>query len=81
MTRVDAVSDQVEVASRVLGARARRNVPLGPLTTYRVGGPAALFAEVTSDDDVRAVAAAVSQSEVPVLVVGRGSNLLVADAG
>jgi len=75
------VSDQVEVASRVLGARARRNVPLGPLTTYRVGGPAALFAEVTSDDDVRAVAAAVSQSEVPVVVVGRGSNLLVADAG
>jgi UDP-N-acetylmuramate dehydrogenase len=51
------------------------------LTTYRVGGPAALFAEVTSEDDVRAVAAAVSESDVPVLVVGRGSNLLVADAG
>ena len=75
------MSDGVELASRLLGARARHDVPIGPLTTYRVGGPAALFAEVTSEDDVRAVAAAVSGSDVPVLVVGRGSNLLVADAG
>ena len=75
------MSDRVEVASRLLGAGARRDVPIGPLTTYRVGGPAALLTEVTSEDDVRAVAAAVSESDVPVLVVGRGSNLLMADAG
>jgi UDP-N-acetylmuramate dehydrogenase len=68
-------------AAHRLGDRARRDVPLGPLTTYRVGGPAALLVEVEGDDDLRAVAEAVGASGVEVLVVGKGSNLLVADAG
>jgi UDP-N-acetylmuramate dehydrogenase len=68
-------------AAHLLGDRARRDVPLGPLTTYRVGGPAALLVEVEGDDDLRAVAEAVGASGVEVLVVGKGSNLLVADAG
>jgi UDP-N-acetylmuramate dehydrogenase len=71
----------VEAAAAVLGDRARRDVPLGPLTTYRVGGPAALFLEVADEDDLRLTAKAVAASGVPVLVVGKGSNLLVADAG
>ena len=54
---------------------------IGPLTTYRVGGPAALLTEIDTEDDLRAVAAAVAESAVPVLLIGRGSNLLVADAG
>jgi UDP-N-acetylmuramate dehydrogenase len=73
--------ERVEAAARLLGDRAKRDVPIGPLTTYRVGGPAALLTELTNDDDVRAVAAAVSTTGVPVLLIGRGSNLLVADAG
>src|SRR5437763_15804181 len=72
---------QVEAAARLLGPRARRDVPIGPLTTYRVGGSAALLVDVTTEDDLHAVAAAVAESEVPVLLIGRGSNLLVADAG
>ena len=56
-------------------------MPLGPLTTYRVGGPAALLLEVASEEDLELARAAVTSSGVPVLVVGRGSNLLVADAG
>ena len=74
-------TDGVALAAEVLGEAARRDVPLGPLTTYRVGGPAALLVEVRSDDDLARVAAAVGASGIPVLVVGRGSNLLVADAG
>jgi UDP-N-acetylmuramate dehydrogenase len=77
----DALADRVGVAARVLGRRAARDVPIGPLTTYRVGGPAALLTEVDTEDDLRAVADAVSASGVPVLIVGRGSNLLVADVG
>ncbi|MGH9222554.1 MAG: UDP-N-acetylmuramate dehydrogenase [Acidimicrobiales bacterium] len=76
-----SVEAYVEAAAAVLGARARRAVPLGPLTTYRVGGPAALFVEAAGEDDLTAVAEAVEVSGLPVLVVGRGSNLLVADAG
>lgn len=71
----------VEQASRALGPLARRDVPIGPLTTYRVGGAAALFVEADTAGDLCAVAAAVGQSGLPVLVVGKGSNLLVADAG
>ena len=59
----------------------RVQVPLGPLTTYRVGGPAARFVLVESEDDLVRVAAAVARSGVDVLVVGKGSNLLVADGG
>jgi UDP-N-acetylmuramate dehydrogenase len=77
VTRTEAV----EVAAQLLGERARRDVPLGPMTTYRVGGPAALLVEVGGDDDLRAVAEAVQASGVDVLVVGKGSNLLVADRG
>ena len=71
----------VAVAAARLGDLARPMVPLGPFTTYRVGGPAALFVEVTGDDVLAAVGAAVAASGVDVLVVGNGSNLLVAEAG
>jgi UDP-N-acetylmuramate dehydrogenase len=71
----------VEHAAAVLGDRARRNVPLGPLTTYRVGGPAELFVRIEGEADLEAVGRAVRETGVEVLVVGKGSNLLVADAG
>jgi UDP-N-acetylmuramate dehydrogenase len=51
------------------------------LTTYRVGGRAALALEIEDGHDLRLAGEAVSASGVPVLVVGKGSNLLVADAG
>lgn len=75
------VSPAVDQAARLLGDRARRDVAIGPLTTYRVGGAAALFVEATSEGDLAAVRAAVSATGVPVLVLGRGSNMLVSDAG
>jgi UDP-N-acetylmuramate dehydrogenase len=75
------VSPEVEEAAALLGDRADRGVPLGPRTTYRVGGPAALCIEVQTEADLAAVASAVAASGVPTLVVGRGSNLLVADRG
>ena len=73
--------DAVARAAERLGGRARRDHPIGPLTTYRVGGNAALFVVAESDDDLRLVAEAVAASALPTLVVGKGSNLLVADTG
>jgi UDP-N-acetylmuramate dehydrogenase len=64
-----------------LGDRAVADGPLGARTTYRVGGPAAVLAEVEHPDELALVAAAVAASGLEPLVVGRGSNLLVADAG
>jgi UDP-N-acetylmuramate dehydrogenase len=75
----------LEVAAALLAARLgdrlERAHPLAPMTTYRVGGPAALFVDVASLDDLRAIAEVRAETGLPVLVVGRGSNMLVADEG
>ncbi len=76
--------DAIETALRhlvELGDAVERDVALGPMTTYRVGGSAAVFVRITDRGQLAAVADAASASGLPVLVVGRGSNLLVADAG
>jgi UDP-N-acetylmuramate dehydrogenase len=57
------------------------DVPLAPLTTYKLGGPARWFADVADDGDVEALCAVLSDEPVPVLVLGRGSNLVVSDRG
>ncbi len=74
-------SDDLTSVDRALGSLARRHQPLGALTTYRVGGPAALFADPADEEELVAVARALAGSRVPVLVLGRGSNLLVSDRG
>jgi UDP-N-acetylmuramate dehydrogenase len=73
--------DELRQVGSALGSLARRDHPLGSLTTYRVGGPARLFVEPADEAELRAVAAAIDGRDVPVLVLGRGSNLLVADDG
>lgn len=55
------------------------NFGLAGLTTYRFGGPARYFGEVNSESELIEIASAAT--DLPVLVVGRGSNLVVADAG
>jgi UDP-N-acetylmuramate dehydrogenase len=75
------MSAAVERALTELGDLAERDVPIGPLTTYRVGGAADVFVRLRSRADLAPLAKAVAASGLPVLVVGRGSNLLVADSG
>ena len=76
-----AVADVIGRLAGRFGERLVADAPLGPLTTYRVGGRAAALVEVDARDDLEAVAEAVMATGLPVLVVGKGSNLLVADAG
>jgi len=59
----------------------RRDVPLAPLTTFELGGPARFFAEVASRDDVVWALRWGREQDLPVFVLGGGSNLLVGDAG
>jgi UDP-N-acetylmuramate dehydrogenase len=59
----------------------RRDVPLGPMTTYKAGGPAALFAEPGTTDELTALIDSGVTARHPLLVLGRGSNLVVADTG
>ena len=75
------VGADLRAVADALGPRARRDHPLGALTTYRVGGPAALYVEAGEVGDLVAVRRALAGRPVPLLVLGRGSNLLVSDAG
>ena len=56
-------------------------VPLAGRTTLKVGGPAAVLVKAEGVEDLVAVAQAAATAQVGTLVVGKGSNLLVADAG
>lgn len=64
-----------------LGSRLRVRFPLAPLTTFRIGGPAALFVEAEDDTALEAVGRAAVATGVPVAVIGKGSNTLVSDEG
>ena len=64
-----------------LGDKIAVDVPMGALTTYRVGGRAAAMIVIDDHETLSAVAAAVAGTGVPVRVLGRGSNMLVADRG
>src|SRR6516164_3867658 len=57
------------------------NVPLAPLTTFRIGGPARFFVEARSLADVEQAVAFARKENLPLFVLGGGSNLVVADAG
>lgn len=61
------------------------DAPLGPLTTYRVGGSAAIVVAVDNREDLLALHEVLSRvdggSEVALAVIGRGSNLLICDDG
>jgi UDP-N-acetylmuramate dehydrogenase len=74
-------SAAVDVACRILGELAERDTPIGPLTTYRVGGSAAVLVRACRTEDLRLVGRAMAASGLPALPIGLGSNLLIADAG
>lgn len=71
------------ILEHALPGRVARDVPLSSLTTYRLGGPAALLVKTSAEDDLEALREALGavREDIPVLVVGRGSNLLVAESG
>jgi UDP-N-acetylmuramate dehydrogenase len=71
----------IAAAADRLGPLASPGAPLAPRTTYRVGGAAALLVTIDTEAHLAAVGAAVAATGIDVLVVGKGSNLLVADSG
>jgi UDP-N-acetylmuramate dehydrogenase len=75
---LDACASALE--ARLPGAVAR-DQHVADLTTYRLGGPISIVVRVDDEAGLAAVAAVLATAAVPVLVVGRGSNLLVADQG
>jgi UDP-N-acetylmuramate dehydrogenase len=75
-------SDALAARLVAAGVRVERDVPVAELTTYHVGGPVAVLARVGTATELARVADALAGDVFPpLLVVGRGSNLLVADTG
>ncbi|MEH0472252.1 UDP-N-acetylmuramate dehydrogenase [Streptomyces sp. B21-097] len=58
-----------------------RDAPLAPLTTFRLGGPAARLVTATTDAEVVAVVREADADGTPLLIVGGGSNLVIGDKG
>lgn len=74
LARLDALA-----AERAI--ELQRDVPLAPMTTLRVGGPADRFATPETVDELVDLLSLATDASVPVFLLGKGSDLVVADAG
>jgi len=61
--------------------KVRHKEPLKNHTTFKIGGPADFFIEPNNPDDLRLLLFLVNQYNLPIFVIGKGSNLLVTDKG
>jgi UDP-N-acetylmuramate dehydrogenase len=61
--------------------KIEENVPLAPLTTIGIGGPARRFVEVYDVDELREALALAREQSLAIFILGGGSNLLIADEG
>jgi UDP-N-acetylmuramate dehydrogenase len=57
------------------------NIPLAPLTTFKIGGPARYFVEGSNIGEVQEAFSYTRSHDLPLFVLGGGSNLVIADAG
>jgi len=69
------------LAARLDPRRLRHDEPIGPYTTFQIGGPADLFFEATSADSLANAVLAARALDVPYFVLGLGANILVGDRG
>jgi len=76
--------DAVEIGTAIqrrIGVKTSRDEPLARFTTMRVGGPADLFATVHNIHELRAIVRFARSREIPLTLLGRGSDVVIADAG
>lgn len=78
---MEARSVDVDALACRLGPRLRRNEPLARHTSFRIGGPATVYAEVESEEEIHLFQWAASAWGLPLFVLGGGTNLLVSDRG
>ncbi len=61
--------------------KVKENVPLAPLTTFEIGGPARYLVDVRSEDEIREALQWAKEKGARAIVLGSGSNVLVPDDG
>lgn len=77
---LDLVTLAADIARRV-GVKAERAAPLARFTTMRVGGPADLLAVAHNAFELRALVRFARSRDLPLTLLGRGSNLVISDRG
>ena len=81
-TASDKAAHDVSAFARELGdPRITRDVALAPFTTFKIGGPADLFYEARSADELARAIVLARKHGVPYFVLGLGANILVGDRG
>jgi len=76
-----AEDSYARLARTLDSTRLKRDEPLAPYTTFKIGGPADLYYEADSADDLAAAVVAARQAGIPYFVLGLGANILVGDRG
>ena len=69
------------VADELAGEQLKRDVPLAPFTTFKIGGPADLLYTADSADALARAVLTARRFEVPYFVLGLGANVLIGDRG
>lgn len=64
-----------------LGSAVQENVPLAPYTTFKLGGPARYFFVAKNNEEIKQAAEAALALNLPIFILGGGSNILVSDHG
>lgn len=70
-----------QLANRLDAKRLKRGEPLAQYTTFKIGGPADLFYDATSADDLAGAVSAARELGIEYFVLGLGANILVGDKG
>jgi len=70
-----------KLAARLNQSQLKRDEPLAPYTTFRIGGPADLIYNATSADDLANAVQSARDLNVPYFVLGLGANILIGDKG
>jgi UDP-N-acetylmuramate dehydrogenase len=75
---VAGIADQL---AGVAGIEIKTDEMIAPYTSYRIGGPAAVWAAPANEDGIGEVLAILHEADIPLFILGLGSNLLVSDKG
>jgi UDP-N-acetylmuramate dehydrogenase len=81
LLRMLSPSARAAIAEKLGADRARRDVRLAPYTTFRIGGPADVFFEAQTADDLARAVTVARELGVEYFVLGLGANILVGDRG
>ena len=74
-------TEGAELTRRLGAERLEHDVPLAPLTTFRIGGPADVFYRARTPDELATAVLAARELEIPHFLLGTGANILVGDGG